>query len=303
MLSCSTCWNSARHTDGEAMVMELADLGFSQVELSHGIRISLVEGIQRAADKGRIQFSSLHNFCPLPAEVTRPSPDCYQFSSPDPAERQRAVRLSFQTIDYAVRLGVPRIVLHLGRTPRAISSEPLLQLASEGRIHSRLYVKTKLRLVQERARAAAKPLAHARECLLQVAEYAEKKRVTLGIESRHKYEEIPCESEMLALLDEFPGPTVGYWHDFGHVQVKHNLGFLNHLQWLQKTAQKLVGCHLHDTAWPGKDHLPPFSGDIDYPALLQLLPNSTLFVFEIHPKRDAKELSEAREKWTQLFGP
>ncbi len=285
------------------MLMELADLGFSLVELSHGIRVSLVDGIQRAAEKGRIQFSSLHNFCPLPPEISRPSPDCYQFSSRDPGERQRAVRLTFQTIDYAHRLGVPRVVLHLGRTPRSLSSDPLLQLAEQGKIHSRLYVKTKLQLIQDRARHVAQPLANARECLQQVAEYAEKRGITLGIESRHKYEEIPNESELLELLRDFSPPTVGYWHDFGHVQVKENLGFLNHFQWLQKVAPRLVGCHLHDALWPGKDHLSPFSGDIDYASLLTLLPPNPLLVFEIHPKRAPQELAAAREKWIQLFGP
>jgi DNA-binding transcriptional LysR family regulator len=32
---------------------------------------------------------------------------------------------------------------------------------------------------------------------------------------------------------------VGYWHDFGHAQIKHNLGLLNHAQWLA------VGVHTH----------------------------------------------------------
>ena len=285
------------------MVMELADLGFENVELSHGIRLSLVEGIQRAVEKGRIRFSSLHNFCPLPPEITRPSPDCYQFSSPDPSERQRAVRLTLQTIDYAHRLGAPRVVLHMGRTPRTLNSDPLLQLAESGQVHSRLYVQTKLRLIQERARQAFEPLRRARECLQEVTEHALNRGVVLGIESRHKYEELPSESEMLDLLRDFPPPTVGYWHDFGHVQVKHNLGFLDHAQWLGKTAPRLVGCHLHDTAWPGRDHLPPFSGSIRYERLLHLLPRDTLFVFEIHPKRDRQELAAAREKWIQSFGP
>src|SRR5437879_5901208 len=101
MLSCSTCWNSGRHTDGEAMLVELRDLGFERVELGHGIRISLMDGILRALEKGVVTISSLHNFCPLPIEITRASPDCYMFSSPDVRERERAVRHTFQTIDFA----------------------------------------------------------------------------------------------------------------------------------------------------------------------------------------------------------
>src|SRR5882672_10244743 len=117
MLSISTCWNSGRHTEGEAMLQELLDLGFDRVELGHGIRISLMEGILRYFQEGKVRISSLHNFCPLPIEITRASPDCYMFSSTDARERERALRHTFQTIDFAQRFGARFVVLHLGRTP------------------------------------------------------------------------------------------------------------------------------------------------------------------------------------------
>ena len=47
-LSLSTSWCSSRHTDGYAMAQEMAGLGFGHIELSHGIRITLVPGILRA---------------------------------------------------------------------------------------------------------------------------------------------------------------------------------------------------------------------------------------------------------------
>ena len=89
MLSISTCWNSGRHKDGEEMLQELLDLGFDRVELGHGIRLSLMEGVMRMFQKGKVRFSSLHNFCPLPIEIPHASPDCYMFSSPDSRERER----------------------------------------------------------------------------------------------------------------------------------------------------------------------------------------------------------------------
>ena len=43
MYSLSTCWNSHRHTDGRASVLEeIRDLGFEHAELSHGVRLSLI---------------------------------------------------------------------------------------------------------------------------------------------------------------------------------------------------------------------------------------------------------------------
>ena len=70
------------------MLEELLGLGFTRVELGHGIRLSLMEGVQKMVESGKVTISSLHNFCPLPVEITRASPDCYQFSSPDERERR-----------------------------------------------------------------------------------------------------------------------------------------------------------------------------------------------------------------------
>ena len=68
-LTLSTSWCSHRHTDGYVMLREMADLGFSHVELSHGIRITLVPGILKAVEEGVIKIGSTHNFCPLPTGI------------------------------------------------------------------------------------------------------------------------------------------------------------------------------------------------------------------------------------------
>ena len=38
------------------MLQEILDLGFEKIELGHGIRLSLMEGIQRFYDAGRCAF-------------------------------------------------------------------------------------------------------------------------------------------------------------------------------------------------------------------------------------------------------
>src|SRR5262245_60118802 len=123
MISFSTCWNSGRHTAGDEMLREIkTELGFDSIELGHGIRLSLMPGIQKMLDSGQVRFSRLHNFCPLPVEVMVASPNCYEFSAVSPAERERAVKQTFQTIDFADRLGAPFVVLHLGQVKmRAIT--------------------------------------------------------------------------------------------------------------------------------------------------------------------------------------
>eukprot|EP01035_Chromulina_nebulosa_P037749 gene37748-50959_t len=49
----------------------MAALGYEYVELSHGIRITLVPGILRGVEEGIVKVSSTHNFCPLPTGAAR----------------------------------------------------------------------------------------------------------------------------------------------------------------------------------------------------------------------------------------
>jgi len=285
------------------MLQEILDLGFKRVELGHGIRLSLMEGIQRYHDAGKVELSTLHNFCPLPVEITGPSPDCYQYSSHRDSERERAIKLTFQTIDFARRLGAPLVVLHLGRVPIDSYTDELVELARAGEFQSRKYVKVKLKAVQQREKKAPLYLQRARECLLRVVDYAAHKGIKLGVEGRQCYEEIPSEIELTALLEQINAPeVVGYWHDFGHIQIKENLGFVDHAAWLAHIAPRMFGAHLHDTEWPATDHRPPFTGNIDYDKLIPLIPNPCLLVWEMGPHRKTNEIIESLEKWKARFG-
>ena len=71
------------------MLQEMAGLGFEYVELSHGVRITLVPGILKAVEEGVIKIATCHNFCPLPTGVTHAAPNLYMPSSRDPRERER----------------------------------------------------------------------------------------------------------------------------------------------------------------------------------------------------------------------
>ena len=210
MISFSTCWNSGRHTAGDTMLREIKDLGFDRVELGHGIRISLMPGIQQMFDAGEVTFSSLHNFCPLPVEVMGASPDCYQFSALNPRERERAIKQTFQTIDFASRLGAPFVVLHLGEVRMRPITDSLIALAKDGKLFSREFVRKKIRAVEKREAAAPTFLNRVRDALRRIVDYAVTKNIKLGIEGRRGYEEIPSEREIPDLLEEFNSPNVGY---------------------------------------------------------------------------------------------
>ena len=303
MISFSTCWNSGRHNAGDEMLREIkGEFGLDLIELGHGIRISLVPGIQKIFDAGEVRFSSLHNFCPLPVEVLAALPDCYQFSAVYPQERERAIKQTFQTIDFAARLGAPFVVLHLGAVKMRPITDLLIELTKAGEYLSRKYVRLKLRAVQKRERSAATYLQRVKDGLRRVIDYAAAKNVRLGLENRRGYEEIPTERELPALLDEMDSPQIGYWHDFGHAQIKENLAFLDHAEWLRRIGPRTLGCHVQDCIWPAQDHQPPFAGDVDLEKLVPLLPANCLFVWEMSPRKTADEIRRSMQIWRQHFG-
>ena len=278
------------------------ELGFDSIELGHGIRLSLMPGIQKMFDSGQVRFTSLHNFCPLPVEVMVASPDCYQLSAVSPEERERAVKQTFQTIDFAERLGAPFVVLHLGQVKMRPITDRLIKMTKAGKHLSRAYVQAKLKAVETRERRAPAHLQRVKDCLRRIVEHAASKNVRIALESRRGYEEIPSERELPSLLDELNSGQVGYWHDFGHSQIKENLGFIDHAEWLGAVGSRAFGCHVQDCVWPAKDHEAPFTGAIDFDKLVPLLPTNCLFVWEMSPNKTADAIRQSVRIWKGRFG-
>jgi sugar phosphate isomerase/epimerase len=136
------------------------------------------------------------------------------------------------------------------------------------------------------AREAKKKRFYDHSCsmLLELVSEAKKRGVKFGIEIREAVEELPVESDFEALLKEFPAPTVNYWHDTGHAQIKQDLGFIDHAQFLGQRADRLAGFHIHDVKFPARDHYPPGAGDINFAALKPFVKPEHLKVFELSPK-------------------
>lgn len=283
------------------MVEELLGLGFRRIELGHGLSAPVFAGVLEARKKHAFSVTSVHNFLPSPPEIRADDPDCYEFTSHRPADRERAVRLTRGTIDWAEKLGAPYVVVHCGRI-RSLDLTPRLRsMVGGGKYLSRGYMRAKLEAVRKRERVAEVYLQRALECLTEIADYAGSKGVKIGIENREHYEAVPTERELAAFLRRLDSAHAGYWHDFGHAQIKHNLGLVNHRQWLEAAAPLALGCHVHDVKWPFRDHCAPFAGEIDFENLLPLFPKSCVMVFELSPYTPVGEVSEALHRWTATF--
>jgi sugar phosphate isomerase/epimerase len=303
MLSLSTCWNSHRFIDGREIAREARDMGFEFIEISHGTNVSLVHGLLQAFNAGEIRVSSVHNFCPSPIEVLMDAPDVYEFSSPKPADRERAINLTKQSIQTAVRFGVNRVVMHMGSVPMKPVTAQLEALAGNGEAYSRKFTDLKLRLVEQREKASILYLDRARAALRELLPVAQQHQVALAIETRSHFEQVPNETEMLQLLSDFGDtPWIGAWHDFGHVQRQANLGLLDHAQYLAAIAPRLLGCHVHDVAWPAKDHRIPFTGGcVDFDRLLPLVPKGTPLVWELSPSQKKVQIMERLSEWQARY--
>jgi sugar phosphate isomerase/epimerase len=230
------------------MLREIRDLGFEYAELSHGIRVSLVPGIIDAVEAGVIKISTLHNFCPLPMGVNHAAPNLFKFSASEKRERDLAWKHSIKTIETAERLGAKLIVLHSGAVDLSgFFGDPHYQdkleaLAAAGKQDSPKYTKLVAELEQRRESRKEQPMELALDMIRRLAEVAGEKNLMLGIENRESVEEIPFDHDMLFFLDQLPD-NVRYWHDCGHAQIKHQMGFIDHRMHLESLSERLGGLH------------------------------------------------------------
>ena len=306
MLAFSTCWNNSRHTDGEEMIDEILELGFSTLELSHGMTVTKLPGIQRAFDAGKFTCVGVHNYFPSPTEVMIDAPDAYEFSSDNPTERNRAFKETLKTLEMAERFKARYVVLHMGSVtsmPHKKWTGALTDRLANGEQLTDQYADDKLECVKKREKAGTNFYQRAIETLDALIEPAYRAGVVLAVESRSKYEDVHDEREMIALQQHFKDcPQVGYWHDFGHVGLKHNLGLLDHAQWLKKMEPYLIGAHLHDVQWPKRDHRVPFTGSLPYDDLLKSFKPGMPFTWELSPTRQTEQILQASDLWRRKYG-
>src|ERR1043166_6048075 len=303
MFAFSTCWNSQRHTDGRAMLAEIRALGFEYAELGHGVRMSLVDGIQRAVAAGEIKVSSLHNFCPLPLSANGPAPDYYLPSSPKEAEREMAVRHTLRTIEFAATVGARAVVLHLGLVPMRDHTRRLVQLFADDRADTAKFLRLRDKALAVRTGKREKFLDQVFRTLDAVVPRARELKIVLGLETRYGIEEIPDADETAEIIQRF-GDAVAYWHDVGHAQIKENLGVTTHEALLERFRGRTAGMHLQDFTPPVYDHQPPGIGTFDFGRLSAFVTEGMVLAWEIHPGCKAElRVDSVKRAHEQLRAP
>ena len=289
------------------MLREMAGLGFEWVELSHGIRITLVPGILRAVEEGVIKIASCHNFCPLPTGVTHAAPNLYLPSSPDARERDQWLRHSKRTIDFAQQVKARKVVLHLGsvdffwfnpahQLEKYIEARPGADLAKDA-----AYQKLLAKSLAALKKRMSPYWENTKQGLADLLPYAGQKGVLLGFENREGFEELPLDAEHPDLITAMAKPNAcGYWHDTGHAQIKQGMGLLNHREHLEKNAPNAIGFHLHDVSAEGRDHQPIGSGKIDFEMVSCFWRPEHTLVIELSPRLTVEEVLASKRRVEEL---
>lgn len=289
------------------MLQEMAGLGFDWVELSHGIRITLVPGILKAVEDGVVKISSCHNFCPLPAGVTHAAPNLYLPSAPDERERDQWLRHSRRTVDFARQVKARKMVLHLGAVP-FFWGNPARKLedyagARAGSDFSKdvFYQKLLAKSISKLRQRMPAYWENTQRSLAALLPYAKEKGVKLGFENRERFDELPLDADHPALLAAMASPDAcGYWHDTGHAQIKQGMGVLNHREHLEKNAPNAIGFHLHDVNTAGDDHQAIGSGQIDFEMISGFWRPEHTLVIELSPRLSTDQVVASKKRVDQL---
>jgi sugar phosphate isomerase/epimerase len=291
------------------MLREIAGLGFRHVELSHGIRITLVPGILRAIEEGVIEVASTHNFCPLPTGIVQAAPNLFEPSAREYREHDQWLRHTKRSIDFASQVKSKVLVCHLGSVkffwlnPARNVRRYLHEKPEAGRNGHDQGYHTLLNKSLAQLRKRMGPFwEQTKASINEVLEHAKQKGVRLGFENREKFEELPLDADHLDLVNAFPPDApVGYWHDTGHADIKEGMGLLKHREHLEKMAPRTIGFHLHDVNGQGQDHQPVGGGHIDFKMISGFWRSEHLLTLELSPRVPVDHVRASKERIEKLL--
>jgi sugar phosphate isomerase/epimerase len=288
-------WNALRQPDGAALLDELKELGFDAIELSRHLTREQIEQIK--PHLANTQICSIHNFCPvlhgsLQSEAEN---DPIHLASLDADTRNEAVKQTIRTMELAVEIEVPIVVLHLGKVDTYDRSYLMYDFYEYGEREFEAFGAKVVEATEWRKRKEAKHQDAVLFSLDTLNETALRMDVYLAIENRPRYHQIPNFDEVGLFLETFKGSNMRYWHDVGHAMLQERVGLCWSQRWLETYAENLIGVNLHDLKDLEAYH-PPGSGDLDFKEILSEIPPETPTVLEV---RDAppEQLVEVREEW------
>ena len=293
MLAISTLWNALKQQDGATLFDELNNLGFEVLELSRHLTPDQVEQLKPYLREN--PPCSIHNFCPILPGTSQVAAeqDKISLSSLNTDERLEAVRRTVQTMELAVELEAPIVVLHLGEVDTYDRSYLMRDLYNYGEREFEAFDGKVTEATEWRKRKETRHQDVVLRSLDELNEFALKMGLYIAIENRPHYYQIPNFDEVELFFEEFYGSPMRYWHDIGHAALQEKLGVCWAHRWIEQYAEYLIGVNLHDLQALEAYH-PPGTGDLEWDELFKQIPSDVLKVLEIRPC-EAEPVVEARE--------
>ena len=267
--SLSTMWTGNNFTSLADFFEFARRAGFGSVELNHKVTSPMLSEV----DLARFKVSSIHEPCPADISTDALAKNDWLISSLDEEKRQEGVKAIMRSIDLARRWGIPAIVIHCGNIK-----------AMDGGMERRLrkwielggqaapeFGALQAQMIAARSELAPRTLDCVRKSLEELLTYAAPLGVSLGLENRAHYREIPDPDEMAALLDLAGPEQLGFVFDVGHAWHIACLGFHPFDEWLDRFSTRIIGSHLHDVIGLN-DHFAAGLGEMRFSEIANRLP-------------------------------
>ena len=268
---------SLKYTEMADFLKDVREFGFTHLELSSALKPDTLNSLLQAED---LKVSSVHAPCP-----NRDTPEglagTLSLSSLAEEQRRLAVENVKQTVDLAVQVHAPAVVVHAGYAQMDSEMERnLRKLWTQNGANQIETAELRNRMAEIRKFVSSPYVDVAKKSLLEIAAYAHPKGIRIALENRAHFHEIPNIDEMMDILREFEPGVMGYWHDIGHAEMQSRLGFTPHEDWFAALADRLAGVHLHDVIGL-QDHHAPGIGEMKWHMIAQNLPEDVIRVCEV----------------------
>jgi sugar phosphate isomerase/epimerase len=281
----------ATEDDMRSFAEKAASLGFPYIEISY---IVPPDGVEALLSSNHVSVSSVHSPCPRIKCAGGRRSEALNLASPDEEERSLAVSCARAAADVAARAGARYLVVHLGSIAGDIFAEEkeLRRLYDAGEREGQRVELLRRRANERRRKGAPGYLPFARKSLSEIAEYASRNSIAVGLENRYHFHEFPNVEEMHDLLAGYPPEVAGLWLDVGHAEVMDRLGLTPHERWLNELSHRCIGAHIHDVDGLA-DHRAPGNGTADWEHYAALLPLAAPRVLEINQHAPENQVAGA----------
>ena len=288
-----------RFADGAVFARFARDMGYDAIEISHS---TPPDKFQQIIEANVLPIVSVHQPAPWVQHRDGRGNTKLNLASVDEDERRAAVEYAKESVRWAARVGARRVVVHLGSvTDEEMFEEEfrMRRMFDGGQAGEPEFADLRERAIERRRREAEPYLEAARRSLLELVQVAEASNIAIGLENRYHYHEIPHPDEYDFLLEGLTPEQAGYWHDTGHAEVLHRLGFIDKHAWLSKNARRCIGAHLHDVLGIG-DHRAPGDGDVDWGYIVEGLKHLPQYTLEINQHQPDEKVGLAPKVLEQL---